>query len=148
MISIDIPLVPYLIGILLLLLFVFLWKFAVLSNSLPKHQNPAINALQNPLNKQALLKNQHQTQSLQHLLSQHKNDFNAPDQVDPMQHMLNSLNHQQIAPPVGILPSVPPVQTHPAQNTTQNNSFQSLMMQLQMQKSHIMPQVMRSATAW
>lgn len=114
---------------------------AVLSNSLPKHQNPAINALQNPLNKQTLLKNQHQTQSLQHLLSQHKNDFNAPDQVDPMHHMLNSLNHQQIAPPVGLLPSVPPVQPHPSQNAPQNSSFQSLMMQLQMQKSHIMPQV-------
>lgn len=123
-------------------MFSILHLHAVLSNSLPKHQNPAINALQNPLNKQSLLKNQHQTQSLQHLLSQHKNDFNAPDQVDPMHHMLNSLNplnHQQIAPPVGILPSVPPVQTHPS--TTQNSSFQSLMMQLQMQKSHIMPQV-------
>lgn len=115
--------------------------FSVLSNSLPKHQNPAINPLQNPLNKQTILKNQHQTQSLQHLLSQHKNDFNAPDQVDPMHHMLNSLNHQPITPPVGILPSVPPVQTHPSKNATQNNSFQSLMMQLQMQKSHIMPQV-------
>lgn len=90
------------------------------------------------LSKQTHLKNQHQTQSLQHLLSQHKNDFNAPEPVDPMHHMLNSINHQQISPPVGILPSVP---TIPPPTNSQNHSFQSLMMQLQMQKPHIMQQV-------
>lgn len=97
----------------------------------------------NALNKQTHLKNQHQTQSLQHLLSQHKNEFNAPDQVDPMHHMLNSMsNHQRISPPVGILPSVPPVPTIPPQPSSQNNSFHSLMMQLQMQKQpHIVQQV-------
>lgn len=57
-----------------------------------------------------------------------------------MHHIINSLNHPQISPPVGILPSVPPVQTIPPQNTSQDNSFQSLMMQLQM-KPHIMQQV-------
>lgn len=123
-------------------LFIFYFSLIVLSNSLPKHQNPAINPLQNPLTKQTHLKNQHQTQSLQHLLSQHKNDFNASDPVDPMHRMLNSLNHQQISPPVGLLPSVPPVPTIPQQTATQNNSFQSLMMQIQMQKQpHIMQQV-------
>lgn len=118
----------------------------VLANSLPKHQNQPINNLPNvnALSKQTHLKNQHQTQSLQHLLSQHKNEFNAPDQVDPMHHMLNSINHQQISPPVGILPSVPTVPTIPPQTTSQNNSFQSLMMQLQMQKPHMMQQVLHA----
>lgn len=94
--------------------------------------------LPNALSKQTHMKNQHQTQSLQHLLSQHKNDFNAPDHVDPMHHILNSINHPQISPPVGILPQVP---TIPPQTTSQNNSFQSLIMQLRMQKPNIMQQV-------
>lgn len=34
------------------------------------------------MNKQVHLKNQQQTQSLQHLLNQHKKDFNAPDSVN------------------------------------------------------------------
>ncbi|XP_031629871.1 GIGYF family protein CG11148 isoform X2 [Contarinia nasturtii] len=112
----------------------------LLSNSLPKHPNSAIPTLPNPLSKQTHLKNQHQTQSLQHLLSQHKNDFNPSDSVDPMHHMLNSINHQQISPPVGILPQVP---TIPPQTTTQNSPFQTMLMQIRMhnQQQHLQQQI-------
>lgn len=124
---------------------------SVLSNSLPKHPSQNIAHLPNALSKQAHLKNQQQTQSLQHLLSQHKKDFNAPDGAtannvpiihpDPMQRMLSSMNmnHQQQQP---INPAILPVPTMPQPTTPQNNSFQSLMMQLHtMQKPHIMQQV-------
>lgn len=57
-------------------------------------------------------------------------------QVD-VQHMLNSIsmNRQQISPPVG---TIPPVPTIPQQSNSQNNSFQSLIMQLHsLQKPHL-----------
>lgn len=94
------------------------------------------------------MKNQQQTQSLQHLLSQHKKDFNAPDGAiannvpiihqDPVIRMLSSMNlpHQQNSA------NVMPVPTMPQPTTPQNNSFQSLMMQLHtMQKPHVLQQV-------
>lgn len=119
-----------------------------MSNSLPKHPSQNIANLPNALNKQAHLKNQQQTQSLQHLLSQHKKDFNAPDGAtannvpiihqDPVIRMLSSMNLPHQPNPANVLP----VPTMPQPTTPQNNSFQSLMMQLHtMQKPHVLQQV-------
>lgn len=127
--------------------FLFLF-FQVLSNSLPKHPSQNIANLPNALSKQAHLKNQQQTQSLQHLLSQHKKDFNAPAGAtannvpiihqDPVTRMLNSMNLPHQPNPANVLP----VPTMPQSTTSQNNSFQSLMMQLHtMQKPHVLQQV-------
>lgn len=124
------------------------------SKALPKHPNPHIGNLPNALGKQAAhLKNQQQTQSLQHILNQHKKDsFNAADSangnnvpvmmhsVDPVHHMLNSIgmNHQQISPPVNVLPvtGIPPPQQQSqnhGQNMVENNPLKSLLIQLSMQ---------------
>lgn len=102
---------------------------------LPNHHLGDLPATAAVINKQATaLKNQQQTQSLQHLLNQHKKDenpngHNVPVNMihpaaDPVQHMLHTINMQnqsQIAPAV------------------ENNPIKSLIMQLSMPKTMAAP---------
>lgn len=121
---------------------------------LPKILNPHLGALSpNTLNKQqqqhqAILKNHQQTQSLQHLLNQHKNivdgngnagpsnGANIPVNMmlpnnDPMQHMLHTMNINQ-----GVISNVA---QQPPQNIVEANPIKSLIMQLSMQQQKSIP---------